>query len=234
MYSNRHSAPPAIQSVIAGVDSISATRLLPAAMLGLALLTTAGATAQPIFLFAFPFNQAQELSSWTVVSPSYSSAQHAAGVDVADDAFSGSMEIINSNSVVPFANAQFQTCIESAAVGQALRVGLAARMPPQSETGRISLVLGATSSSGCTGSLLEVLGSSALLTTQSNDVWTLLTADTPPAPAGTESVYLRVLLVKTAEPATATPLNAFIDDVLVERIDLFVDGFEGGNTLAWN
>lgn len=196
----------------------------------------AGALAQPIFLFSFPFNQEQEVtSSWTVISPAFSSAQFAANVDVADDVASGSMEIVNSNSTVPFASAQFQTCIDSAEAGHAFRVGAAARMPVQSETGRISLVLGATSGPGCFGSLLGILGSSSsLLTDQSDTVWTYLEADSIPAPAGTQAVYLRVFLVKTADPATSNLLNAFIDDVLVERTDIFVDGFEGGNTLAWN
>lgn len=169
-----------------------------------------------------PFDLAADVSLWTPISPSFSANSHESSL--------GAMALENFASLSS-ASAQFQYCIDNVSEGQAFDVTLAGRIPVQTPTGWLSLVMIPTTELACFGAGLDPLGSDGPLGTQSDTEWSALRITGAPVPAGAQAVFVRIFLVKSS---VGDSMKAFIDDVLVERTDIFVNGFESGSTIAWN
>ena len=184
------------------------------------LLCASAGTGQVID--QLPFDLAGDVSLWTPISPKFSANSHESTI--------GAMALENYASLSS-ASAQFQYCIDNVAEGQAFDVSLAARIPVQTPTGWVSLVMTPTTELGCFGAGLDPVGSDGPLGAQSDTEWSLLRITGTPVPAGAQAVFVRIFLVKSS---VGDNMKAFIDDVLVERTDVFVDGFESGSTIAWN
>ena len=212
------------------VESVTSRRIgvdLPsrgglAALLGAFLLASVSpAVSSAQVIDQLPFDLASDVGLWTPISPAFSDNSH--------DQDLGVMVLENFASSSS-ASAQFQYCINDVAEGEAFDVALAARIPVQIPTGWVSLVMIPTTELECFGSGLDPLGSNGPLSTQSNTVWSLLRISGSPVPAGAKAVFVRIFLNKST---VGDNMKAFIDDVLVERTDIFVDGFESGSTAGW-
>lgn len=188
-------------------------------MLG-ALLFASPSLAQVIDQLSF--HLAADVERWTPISPAFSDNSHDQGLGVM---------VLDNFASLASASAQFQYCINDVTQGEAFDVALAARIPVQAPTGWVSLVMIPTTELECFGSGLAPLGSHGPLGTQSDTEWSLLRISGTPVPAGAKAVFVRIFLNKSTE---GDSMKALIDDVLVERTDIFVDGFESGSTVDWS
>lgn len=188
-------------------------------VLFVALLLGSEASAQ--LIDQLPFENAEDVDLWKTISPAYSGLSHDEGLQA----------MVLENFATSSASAQFQYCIDDVVEGQAYDVALAAQIPVQTPTGWVSVVMIPTTELGCFGSGLDPLGADGPMGSQSDTEWSLLQIQGTPVPAGAKAVFVRIFLAKSSMNDN---MKAYIDDVLVERTDIFVDGFENGSTSAWN
>ncbi len=200
---------------------------MTAVAIALALTAPSAARAQVVALY--PFDAAAEVGDWKVISPAFSSMSWEPSEDASGNSASGALLLENSSTVAS-GSAQFQLCLDSVSPGQSFRVSLAAKIPTgQLVSGRVDLVVTPTSELDCFGGGFTPLGGTSIVST--SGTWMSGSLDTTAVPDGAQSVYVRVFVVKTESAGT---LEALVDDVLVGRADIFADGFESGDLLAWN
>jgi hypothetical protein len=208
----------------------AARRALPWLLVGWALQAAALVHAQP--LFVYPFDSNSELLDWTVVSPAFSTMAWTNAEDVDSNPSSGAMEVINAGSVA-FASAQFLRCyslgVQPLATSMWVEASAASKFPSQGETGYSSLVVYARPLENCNGAHLSI-ASTSLASTGLPNQWVWGFVPQLELPPGTRSVDLRVFTNKTEASGS---LLAYVDQVELTRIDLFSDGFESGDVLAW-
>ncbi len=173
-----------------------------------------------------------DVDGWTVISPSISDLDwHTADATGCGDD-SGSALATNF-SIVASGSSMFEYCVPDVAPGQLLSFGGRLRFPTgQVQTGYSYILLSWMEQDDCQGNGLGGEVSDLIVQSATAGTWVRTRNDGVVAPAGTQSVALRLYLLK--DSATGS-LDLRADSVYLVPAPgyLFADGFEIASGCRW-